>query len=201
MTTVSSRVLTRIQRWGRGAVFTPKDFLDLGGRAVVDQTLARLTRRGTIRRLGRGLYDYPRISPRLGPLSPDLDRVVKAVAKQTGSRIQVSGARAANALGLTTQVPAKTVYLTDGPSRQIKVGNQVVQLRHTSRRMLGGAGKVSGMVLQALRYIGRDAVDRRVVQKLSRSLSATDRLALRRHDGTYAPDWARSVIDQIAQTA
>lgn len=159
MAAVSSRILNRIQRKGRGAVFTPKDFLDLGGRAVVDQTLSRMSRRGTIRRLGRGLYDYPRISPRLGPLSPDLDDVAKAVAKQTDSRLQISGARAANALGLTTQVPAKMVYLTDGPSRRVKVGSQVVQLRHTTPRNLAGAGKPSGMVLQALRYLGRDAVD------------------------------------------
>ena len=200
MTTVSNQILKRIQRKGRGAVFAPKDFLDLGGRAVVDQTLSRMSRRGTIRRLGRGLYDYPRISPRLGPLSPDLDDVAKAVAKQTDSRLQVSGARAANALGLTTQVPAKTVYLTDGPSRRIKVGTQVVQLRHTTPRNLVGAGKPSGVILQALRYLGRDAVDQVVVRRLSQTLSTSDKLSLKR-DGVHAPDWARPVIDQIAQVA
>lgn len=200
MTAVSSRILNRIQRKGRGAVFTPKDFLDLGGRAVVDQTLSRMSRRGTIRRLGRGLYDYPRISPRLGPLSPDLDDVAKAVAKQTDSRLQISGARAANALGLTTQVPAKMVYLTDGPSRRVKVGSQVVQLRHTTPGNLAGAGKPSGMVLQALRYLGRDAVDQGVVRRLSRTLSAKDKLSLKR-DGAHAPDWVRPVIDRIAQVA
>lgn len=198
MTTVSNKILKRIQHKGRGAVFAPKDFLDLGGRAVVDQTLSRMSRRGTIRRLGRGLYDYPRISPRLGPLSPDLDDVAKAVAKQTDSRLQISGARAANALGLTTQVPAKTVYLTDGPSRRVKVGGQVVQLRHTTPRNLAGAGKPSGVILQALRYLGRDAVDLGVVQRLSQSLSVNDKLSLKR-DGAHAPDWARPVIDQIAQ--
>ena len=200
MTTVSSQILKRIQHKGRGAVFMPKNFLDLGDRAVVDQTLFRMSRRGTIRRLGRGLYDYPRISPRLGPLSPDLDDVAKAVAKQTDSRLQISGARAANALGLTTQVPAKTVYLTDGPSRRVKVGSQVVQLRHTTSRNLAGAGKPSGMVLQALRYLGRGAVDQGVVQRLSQALSASDKLGLKR-DGAHAPDWTRPVIDQIVRAA
>lgn len=200
MNTVSSQILKRIQHKGRGAVFTPKGFLDLGSRAAVDQTLSRLVRCGTIRRLGRGLYDYPRISLRLGALSPDLDDVAKAVAKQTDSRLQVSGARAANALGLTTQVPAKTVFLTDGPSRQVRVGSQVVQLRHTTPRNLAGAGKTSGMVLQALRYLGRGVVDQGVVQRLSQILSVSDKLSLKR-DGVHAPDWARPVIDQIAQVA
>ena len=200
MKNVSSRRLKRIQHKGRGAVFAPKDFLDLCGRAVVDQTLSRLTRRGTIRRLRRGLYDYPRVSSRLGLLSPDLNDVARAVAKQTDSRLQVSGARAANALGLTTQVPAKTVYLTDGASRRVKVGNQVVQLRHTTPKNLVGAGTASGVVLQALRYLGRDSVDQGVIQRLSQFLSASDKQSLKR-DAIYAPDWARPAINQIVQVA
>ncbi len=199
MDALSVRIRKRIHRKGRGAVFAPKDFLDLGGRAIVDQTLSRLCRRGTIRRLGRGLYDYPRISSRLGPLSHDLDDVARAVARQTDSRLQVSGARAANALGLTTQVPAKSVYLTDGPSRRIEVGNQVVRLRHTSRKNLAGAGKASGLVFQALRYLGRDSVDQGIVERLRRILSPRDKLGLQR-DSIYAPDWIRSTIDRIVRT-
>ena len=75
MNSVSKQIVKRIRGKGMGFVFTPKDFLDLGSRAAVDQALSRLTRRGTIRRLGRGLYDYPRVSPHLGPLSPPLDLV------------------------------------------------------------------------------------------------------------------------------
>src|SRR5260370_32475786 len=98
MTRVSPQILKRIRAKGRGAVFTAKDFLDLGSRATIDQCLSRLTRSGTIRRLGRGLYDFPRVSPRLGPLSPPPDVVAKVLARKSDSRLQLSGPRAANAL-------------------------------------------------------------------------------------------------------
>ena len=200
MKTVPSQIIKRVRSKGRGSIFRPKDFLDLGTRAAVDQALSRLARRGTIRRLGHGLYDYPRISPRLGPLSPTIDALAKALTKQTDSRLQISGARAVNTLGLSTQVPAQAIYLTDGPSRRIRVGSQVIDLRHAVPRHLVGAGKTTGMVLQALRYLGRDGIDHTVTQKLGRTLSASDKVALKR-DAIHAPDWTRPVIDQIIQVA
>ena len=100
----------------RGGVFTPSDFLDVAGRAAVDQALSRLVKGGKLRRLARGLYDFPKLHPKLGPLSPAPDDVAQALARETGSQVQIVGARAANALGLSTQVPAKSSYLTDGPS-------------------------------------------------------------------------------------
>ncbi|NIM49713.1 MAG: hypothetical protein GTN62_05660 [Gemmatimonadales bacterium] len=195
---VIQQTLKRIHGKRRGWVFTPKDFLDLGGRAAVDQALSRLTRRGAICRLRRGLYEYPRISRRLGQLSPAPDAVAEAVARKTGSRLQVSGARAANALGLSTQVPARSVYLTDGPSRQVQIGRQTIYLRQARR--FAGAGKVSAVVYQALSHLGRDRVDDAVVRKLSRSLSQKDKSALVR-DAKYASAWMQSVLTKVAQVA
>ena len=149
--TVSKSLLQRIQHKGRGSVFSAKDFLDIGSRAAVDQTLSRLARKGVIRRLNWGLYDYPKTSKSLGLLSPAPIVVAQAMARQTGSKIQITGARAANTLGLTDQVPAKVVYLTDGPSRTIKIGNQSISLRHASKRNLVGAGLPSGTVFQAFK--------------------------------------------------
>jgi len=97
-------------------VFTPSDFLDLAERAAVDQALSRLARNGKLRRRARGLYVLPKIHPRLGPLSPDPDHVARALARETGSKVQIAGARAAHLLGLTPQVPGQSDYLTDGPS-------------------------------------------------------------------------------------
>lgn len=115
MSTIQNTILDRIRRQGRGKVFTPKDFLDLGSRDAADQSLSRLAKAGEIQRLGRGLYHYPLINERLGiSLSPDLDEIAEALARQTGSKVVPSGAVAANRLGLSTQVPAKPVYLTDG---------------------------------------------------------------------------------------
>ena len=191
------KIKRRIIGKGRGAVFTPADFLDLGSRASVDQTLSRLTDQGVIRRLARGIYDYPKTSPRLGRLSPDPDVVAVAIARKDGRVVQVSPARAANMLGLTTQVPAKAVYLTDGPSRTTQIGAQTIIMRNAAARNLVGAGKPTGAVFQALRYLGKDGVDASVVARLSRTIDADTRRALVK-DALQAPGWMRPVVQQIA---
>jgi predicted transcriptional regulator of viral defense system len=191
-------VQRRIRARGEGAVFTPRDFLDLGSRAAVDQALSRLERRGFIRRVSRGVYDYPRRNERLGiTLSPSAEEVVRAVARRDAGRVQVTGAEAANALGLSTQVPARIVYLTDGESRRMQIGGQVVELRHTTPRNLATAGKVSGTVIQALRHLGREHVDERTVRHLQRVLSEDDKERLRK-DRIHAPAWMQPVLLEIA---
>ena len=191
------KIKRRIIGKGRGAVFTPADFLDLCSRDSVDQTLSRLTDQGVIRRLARGIYDYPKTSPRLGRLSPDPDAVAAAIARKDGRVVQVSPARAANMLGLTTQVPAKAVYLTDGPSRTKQIGAQTIIMRNAAARNLVGAGKPTGAVFQALRYLGKDGVDASVVARLSRMIDADTRRALVKY-ALQAPGWMRPVVQQIA---
>lgn len=191
------KIKRRIIGKGRGAVFTPGDFLDLGSRASVDQTLSRLTDQGVIRRLARGIYDYPKTSPRLGRLSPDPDVVAAAIARKDGRVVQVSPARAANMLGLTTQVPAKAVYLTDGPNRTKQIGAQTIIMRNAAAKNLVGAGKPTGAVFQALRYLGKDGVDASVVARLSKTIDADTRRALVK-DALQAPGWMRPVVLQIA---
>lgn len=197
---ISDQVLARIRSKGRGSVFVPTDFLDLGSRAAVDQALSRLVHAGTIRRVARGVYDYPKVHPRLGPLSPALDKVAIALARSTGSTIQLAGVHAANQLGLSTQIPAALVYLTDGPTRTVRVGNQVIQFRHAAPRRLAAAGTPAGAVLQALRYLGREGITADVVRTLRNALDHEDRASLRRQVRS-APAWARPAIDDIAQAA
>ena len=191
------KIKRRIIGKGPGAVFTAADFFDLGSRASVDQTLSRLTDQGVIRRLARGIYDYPKTSPRLGRLSPDPDAVAAAIARKDGCVVQVSPARAANMLGLTTQVPAKAVYLTNGPSRTKQIGPQTIIMRNAAARNLVGAGKPTGAVFQALRYLGKDGVDASVIARLSRTIDADTRRALVK-DALQAPGWMRPVVLQIA---
>ena len=162
---------------GRGSVFTPADFLDVGSRAAVNQALARLTKGGALRRLARGLYDYPQVHPKLGLLAPAPDAVAKAVARKTGSRLQIAGAQAANTLGLSTQVPARSVYLTDGPSRRVVLGKRIIDLRHAAPKHLVAAGGImAGTVVQALRHMGPDAVAN-VVEAAARHFTAGDQHA------------------------
>lgn len=200
MKTVAGQILRRVRGWGRAGVFTPSDFFDLADRTtgVIDQTLSRLARRGTIRRIGRGLYDYPRINPRLGVLSPAPDAVARALARKTHSTVQVAGAQAANALGLSTQVPAHTIYLTDGPSRYVTIGRRDIHLRHASPKHLIAAGTPAGTVVQALRYLGRDAVPA-VVDSVALRLSSVDRRRLVRA-AAIAPGWMHHALKRIAGT-
>lgn len=193
---ISDQVVRRIRRWKKGAVFTPKDFLDLGGRAAVDQALSRLADKGAIRRLTRGLYDSPRVSPKLGPLSPDPHVVAQALARASGGKLQVAGAQAANSLGLSTQVPAKTEYLTSGPTREVTLGKRVVTLRHASPKVLVAPGSKAGTVVQALRYLGPDGAAQ-AADRLGPTLGDADRQALRRV-APNVPGWMRPVLSRLA---
>ena len=126
---MQTKLLAQMRRLGSGKVHTSKDFLGLGSRAAVDQALSRLVERQAVKRLGRGLYYVPRVSSTLGiELAPDIDEIAHTLARKTGSRVVPSGAVAANRLGLSTQVPAKPIYLTDGRTRTAKVGNVVLIL-------------------------------------------------------------------------
>jgi len=195
---VPDRILKRARTSGRGGVFTPSDFLDMAGRAAVDQALSRLAKGGRLRRLARGLYDFPKVHPKLGPLSPGPDDVAQALARETGSRVQIAGARAANALGLSTQVPAKSTYLTDGPSRRVVLGKRIVDLRHASPKHLIAPGSPAGTVVQALRHLGPvRATD--VVQVAIRQLSARDKKMLAT-SAVQAPAWMRPTLVSIANT-
>ena len=194
-TSVPDQIMRRARSSGRGGVFTPQDFLDVAARAAVDQALSRLVKRGKLRRLARGLYDYPKIHPKLGPLSPAPDDVARALARETGSRAQIAGAHAANALGLSTQVPAKSLYLTDGPSRRIVLGKRVVDLRHASPKHLIAPGSPAGTVVQALRHVGPVRADD-VARVAVRRLSASDKKALV-SNAVQAPAWMRPTLISI----
>jgi len=197
---ITVTIKAKIVRKGRGYVFTPSDFISVGARTAVDQALSRLAKSGFIRRLTQGIYDYPKISPRLGALSPKPDDVAKAVARKGGQVLSVSPAKAANMLGLTTQVPAKLIYLTNGSTRSKTFGGQTIYLRNAAIKNLVGAGTPTGLVFQALRYIGKDGINSIVLQKIAAHLS-DDGLKSLVKDSQKAPDWMRPVAHDIALLA
>ncbi|GJM06946.1 MAG: hypothetical protein DHS20C10_06800 [marine bacterium B5-7] len=196
MSSITDNILTYIQQRGNGAVFTPRDFIHLGSRSAIDTALCRLSQLGKVRRLSRGLYDLPRQHPLLGTLSPSLDDVATAIARDTGNHIQITGARALHLLGLTTQVPAKLVYLTSGPSRRIQIGQSTLQLKHATTKNLVGAGTVAGTVLQALRYLGKNQLNDALITQLQKQLTAQDKDSLQTLI-RFAPHWARNTIHAI----
>lgn len=195
---VDSQVLDRIRRNGPGWVFTPADFADLGSRVAVAVALSRHKQAKTIRQLTRGLYDHPKQHPQLGVLSPTSDAIVDALKRHDAIRVQPTGAYAANLLGLSTQVPMKLIFLTDGPNRMVQVGQQTIQLKHTTPRHMATADRISGLVIQALRYLGRQQVTDIVIQQLRQRLSAQDKVQLQADFG-YSPSWMQPALQKITQ--
>ena len=198
MQTIDSKLKSRIYGHGRGAVFTPNDFLDLGSRDAVDKALSRLTTRGVVRRLARGLYEYPREHPELGTLSPNIEKVAKALTGKDRIRLQPAGAYATNLLGLSEQVPAKAVFLTDGPSRTVKIGRQEIQLRHTTPRNMAAAGRLSGLLMQAFRHLGKEHITPQRMAHLKRKLPGKERKQLLK-DLPLAPTWMHPLFRQLAE--
>ncbi|MEJ7639539.1 MAG: DUF6088 family protein [Singulisphaera sp.] len=199
MRDLKDRIIARIRARGRGEVYVTKDFLDLGGRAAVDQALSRLVKDGTIRRIGRGLFDYPRTNPKLGiQLTPDADRIAQAVARKRGSHLQRSGAFAANALGLSTQVPGREVYLTDSSSGKVRVGKQTLTMKHVSPKMIASRDKVTGPVMQALYFIGKDGLTDDVLGRLRGTLSDKDKRKLLR-ESRYAVGWVADAVKRVVR--
>ena len=198
MQSIDSKILNRIYGRGKGSAFTPGDFLDLGSRQAIDLALHRLVKKGTLRRLARGLCDYPRVDPELGVLAPTTDAIVKALKGRDKTTLQPSGAYAANLLGLSEQVPMKIVFLTNGPERKVQIGQQTIILKHTSPRAMATTGRISGLVIQALRHIGRKHVDDAMEARLRKNLSHEDKKRLL-HDIRYAPAWVAGIIRRIAR--
>jgi len=197
MQAIDDKLISRIYGTGRGSAFTQNDFLDIGGRGAVDKALSRLAAKGTIRRLARGLYEYPREHPELGTLSPDIEKVAKALAGKDRIRLQPAGAYATNLLGLSEQVPAKVVFLTDGPSRLVKIGRQEIQLRRTTPRNMAAAGRLSGLLMQALRHLGKEHITSERMKHLKRTLPAKERGRLLK-DLRLAPAWMHPLFRELA---
>jgi hypothetical protein len=194
---IDNTILSRIYGSKGGATFSPGSFLDLGSRRAVDLVLHRLVKRKILRRLARGLYEYPREHPELGTLSPDLEKVAHALAGKHRIRLQPAGAYATNLLGLSEQVPAKVVFLTDGSSRTVKIGRQEIQLRRTTPRNMATAGRLSGLLMQAFRHLGKEHITPERMEHLKRTLPAKERQQLLK-DLPLAPAWMHPLFRELA---
>lgn len=190
---IDSKLLSRVYGKGRGWVFTPNHFQGIGSRNAIASALKRYKKAGTIRQLARGLYDYPVQHPVLGTVAPSADAVARALVGRDAIRLQPAGAYAANLLGLSDQVPSKVVFLTDGPARKVRVGTQGIILQRTTPRNMATAGRKSGTLIQALRYLGQDQVDDKVIATLRRQITDADRSVIRK-DLRYAPAWIAAIL-------
>ena len=196
---IDKSILDRIHGHGRGWVFTPRDFLDLGARPAIASALKRHTDAGHLRQLARGLYEYPKAHARLGSLAPSADAIAKALAGRDAVRLQPSGAYAANLLGPSEQVPSKIVFLTDGASRLVRIGAMTIQLKRTTPRNMAAAGRLSGSLMQAFRYLGKEHITRARIEHLKRALPAKERQQLLK-DLPLAPAWMHPLFRELAES-
>src|SRR5436190_16992391 len=197
--TIEEKMLSRIYGNGRGWAFSQADFADLGSRSAVDLALHRREKEGLIRRVIRGVYDHPRHSDLLQKtVSPDLDQVAHALARKFAWRIQPDGATAQNLLGLSTQVPARVLYLSDGPDRSYKVENTALIFEHTALKEAGFKLLESQLIVQALKALGEQRITPKIISAIRRKLDP----AMRRRillDTKTATGWVYATIQKIAK--
>lgn len=197
MNTLPEAVLLHAQSLPEGGTLSPKEFLHLGSRAAVDQALSRLTKEGKLMRVARGIYVAP-VSGRFGMRAPSPEKVVESLATHNGEVVAAHGATAANALGLTQQVPIREVYVTSGRTRKLKLGRSEVLLKHVPRWMLALGTGPAGAAVRALAWMGPTHAGTSLAA-LRRTLPASEWHALTSSRAAL-PSWmARAIGEQAAR--
>jgi len=198
-TSIERRIDARIRRKGDRWVFSQHDLNDLGSRSAVDLALHRMVARGEIARVIRGLYHRPRTSALLGTeLGPDIHSVAEALARKFGWAIQPSGPAAENYLGLSTQVPAKTVYLSSGPNRIYRIGRTTLTFKRTASKEAVFKHPESAVIVRALRSRGREHVTARDLDLIRVWLPTRMRKKVL-EDTRTATDWVHEKIRLICR--
>lgn len=177
----------------RGCLLLPGDFIAFGSSDAVRKALDRLQDKEIIKRIAHGIYVRPKISKILGPLTPSAEEVADAIIKRDRIRTVPTGSYALNALGLSTQVPMNIVYLTDGSSREIYVGKRKIKFKKTTPKMLMAKGRISKLVIQALKEIGIGNATEEEEQKIIALLKKED-IKLLQHDISLAPVWIQKIM-------
>lgn len=196
MNTLTETILQQAQSLLEGGVLSPKEFLHLGSRSAVDQAFSRLAKASKLLRVTRGIYAIP-VASRFGSRPPAPEKVVTALAEQSGEIIVPHGASAANALGLTQQVPIREVYLTSGRTRNLKLGRSEVLVKHAPRWMLALGARPAGAAVRALAWIGPAHADP-ALASLHRTLPHAEWQALTAARATL-PSWiARAIGEESA---
>lgn len=196
---IEDKAVKKIARQGHGWAFSPSDLAPLGSREAIDLALHRLTQKGFIRRVIRGIYVYPRQSELLGQeMPPDIDDVAHALARKFGWRIQPSGPVAQNIIGLSTQVPASFMYLSDGPSRSYKLGNATLTYKHVASKETSLKLRESTLIVQAFKSLGSDRITPAVIDQVRQWLNPRLRPKVLA-DTKHVAAWIYAAIRQVCQ--
>ncbi len=182
----------------RGFLLFPDDFGEFGTSGAVRKAIQRLREKGILKQVAHGIYVRPKISELIGELMPTAEEVAWGIAKRDKIKLVPTGTYALNALGLSTQVPLKLVFLTDGAARTIKVGKRTIKLKRTTPKNLLAKGKISALVIQALREIGKDKATGSELKKIIALLKKEEEKKLM-HDISLAPAWIKEIMKQAIE--
>jgi hypothetical protein len=199
MQSVDNKILSRIYGHGRGLAFFAKDFSAEFGGVNIDKALSNLVKAGKIRRICRGMYDYPKYSDLLGQeLSPDHDQVAQAFARKFNWRILPSGDAALNLLGLSTQIPGKFIYLSDGPNRKYSILGYTLEFKKTALKEIGFKQRESGLIVQALKALGKERITANVIEKIRQQIAPEKYTKIRKETKTVT-GWVYDAIKEICR--
>jgi hypothetical protein len=193
---IEAKVASKLEKLPKGSVLFVDDFLDYGSPESIKKALLRLKEKGLLVRLAHGIYLHPKTDKELGILFPSTEEIAKAIARRDRSRIVPTGVQALNKLGLSTQIPMKVVFLTDGAARSIKVGKRTITFKKTSPKNLLPKGEISSLVIQALKTIGQNKVDDDTLKKLQTILVKEMKENIL-HDAKLAPAWINKILMQV----
>lgn len=201
MNNIIESIFYYIAGHGRGWAFSSSDLLGRCNRQQADHALSELTRQGRIRRVARGIYDYPAHSELLNQtLSPDMDQVARAYARKNNWRIEISGEAALNLLGLSTQVPGTYLYLSDGPSRRYDILGQTLEFKKSTLKNIGFKYRESSLLVQSIKALGKAHVDERTIAAM-RDYITLGRRARILKDTRSATNWVYAIIQQVCEEA
>ena len=199
MQSINNKILSRIYGRGRGWAFSPGEFVGEFDRNQIDNALSNLTKDGKIRRICRGMYDYPKYSELLGQqLSPDHEQVAQAFARKFNWRILPSGDAALNLLGLSTQVPGKFIYLSDGPNRKYSILSYNLEFKKTVLKEIGFKQRESGLIVQALKALGKERITSEIIEKIRTQVKSEKYGKIRKETKTVT-GWVYDAIKEICR--
>ncbi len=192
---VENKIAKALKLFKKGSILFVDDFLDYGNPESVKKALLRLKQKELLVRLAHGIYLYPKIDKELGALFPSTEDIAKAIARRDKARIVPTGVHALNKLGLSTQVPMKVVYLTDGAARSVKVGKRTISFKKASPKNLLAQGEISSLVIQALKTIGRKKIDDETIKRINQILENEKEENIL-NDAKLAPAWINKILTQ-----
>ncbi|MCU0413782.1 MAG: DUF6088 family protein [Ignavibacteriaceae bacterium] len=190
---IENKIALKIRNLTKGSILFVEDFLDYGNSENIKKALLRLKEKGILVRLAFGIYLYPKTDKELGILYPSVEEIAEAIARRDKARIIPTGVQALNKLGLSTQVPLKAVYLTDGAARVVKIGKRTITFKKASPKNLLAKGEISALVIQALKSIGKEKLEEEMLAKV-KSMLKNEKNEIIMHDAKLVPAWINKIL-------